>query len=201
MNAFTRCIAKYLVLFALFASCCGAFAAEIVTPGSTYNVVLFGSGGTTYLTNVVFDDFAQTFTRNVAGQTSNLLSVTESQTDLGNGSYQISFSIKGTGDIFPYAASGYNGNGYVQIGANNNPFDLLETVKVDATSMRFVGPNIDYNASVLNFYDQPNPWNGAFPSLNFGGGFVGIGGMGVNQIDVEITVSRLPEPSTFALFG
>lgn len=175
----------------------GAGAAPIVQVGSTYDMRFFGIGipGTLSVSPIVFDDLAQSFSVNVAGNIRQL-TVTESQTDLGSGSFLISVLLASDGNLFP-------GDTALGSTGNNDPFNLLSSVRLDQavqTMGRFQDTDLvfDFTASV----GFPNPWNGSAPVAGFGVGFTGLqAGTDIRSIRYDLRVSQIPEPGALALAG
>jgi hypothetical protein len=195
MRASIRSFTSALVLVA--ASWVGTAQAGIVQVGSTYDMRFFGAGiaSTISLAPIVFDGVAQNFTVNVAGNTRHI-SVTESDTDLGSGSFLISVLLSADGALFP-------GNTAFGSTGNNDPFNLLAPVRLDRavqTMTRVGDPDLvfDFTSSVA----VPNPWNGSAPVAGTGVGFSGLAaGTDIRSIQYDLYVSLIPEPSALALVG
>ena len=195
MRASIRSLTLALMLVA--ATWVSKAQAGIVQMGSTFDMRFFGAGiaSTISLAPIVFDGLAQNFTVNVAGNTRNL-SVIESDTDLGSGSFLISILLSSDGALFPgVTAFGSTGN--------NDPFNLLASVRLDRavqTMTRVGDPDLvlDFTAIV----NVKNPWNGSAPVATLGVGFTGLtAGTDIRSIRYDLYVSRIPEPSALALVG
>ena len=196
MHTLTRSLAAVLTA-ALSTLTNLALAAPIVQTGSTFDMRFLGDGipATISLAPIVFDGLSQSFTTDVAGITRQI-SVTESQTDLGSGSFLISVVLTSDGNLFA-ASSAFASTG------NSDPFDLLSSVRLDQALLTF--GRVDDSDLVFDFtaiVGFPNPWNGSAPVSGLGVGFTGLGGTSdIRSIRFDLRVSQIPEPDALALAG
>ena len=174
-----------------------AQAGMIVTNGSTYGIWLFTDSATNLFSTATFDGGDEVKNLNSGLE----VTVSESQTDLGGGKFQIDISFVGNGELFP----GMSGDtALVNIGAYTNPLDLASPVELTSAinTFRYQDGTISDSFDFLPLVVNPNPWDGYFIALGGAGGFIGSAGIGITQVDLSFTVMRtVPEPSTFALLG
>jgi hypothetical protein len=183
-------------------------SAAIVDIGSTYSVRVRGSSsGISDFGPVTFDGVDENFARTFVTGESIPVSVTESQTALGNGAHSVLVRLTTTGDFFPVA----NENGIARIGDGPDPLDMLQPVRLEEALMSvYVGDELLSTADFIavfgpsGFFGSVDPWDGNFRSIANGFGFLGVGGVGVNRIDLQFRLQELsvvPEPGTLALLG
>lgn len=173
-----------------------AQAAPIVQNGSTYFTRVFGTGfGGITLNSVVFDGIDEV--RIVDGRT---LTIGESQTDLGNGSWQIGLSLSSDIDMAP-------GDTIASRFGHGDALDLLESVRLVSLLQTWTG--FDANGTAFSLTNEVagslsdvyrTPWNGAFADPpSFGFGFSGIDGWDFRSVSYTATVQRVPAPDTLLL--
>ena len=194
MTSLTCLARQCLATVVLSVLCATASAAVlpmnvIVAPNSTYALTLFGAGGQSTFSNVVFDGNEQVYSR--GGQQ---VHVNESQSDLGNGLFQILLSISANGDLFPGT-----GNALFNLGFPGDPLNLLEHVKINSAVVSFSGPDVNYTSDFVSFFPASAFWDGYFTGRTQGVGYLNVGGTGINRIDVDVQVARVPEPGSIAL--
>jgi hypothetical protein len=181
--------------------------AGIIDVGSTYSVrVRGGSSGISDYAAVTFDGNPETFARTFATGASIPVTITESETALGNGAYGILIRLTTTGDFFPDA----NEAGIARIGDGSNPLDLLAAAGLEEAVLSFyaggtLAASTDFFALAPGyFFGSTDPWDGYFHSTTNGFGFLGVGGVGIDRIDMQFRVqgpTSVPEPGSGALLG
>lgn len=173
-----------------------AHSAPIVQQGSTYFQRLFDPGvfGLS-VEGVVFDGLDEV--RTVDGRT---LTLGESQSDLGNGVWEIRLSLVSDTDLAP-------ADGIFSRFGHGDPLDLLESVYLVSLVQTWTGfdPNgsaFSWSGDVASVLSDANrsPWNGSFADPGVGVGYFGIQGYDFRSVSYVATVQRIPLPST-ALLG
>lgn len=189
-----------LFLATIMAGVHGATAAPLVLPGSTYSFYLQGSeSGKAFLGIASFDGELESSFR-----ADDLLSVIESETDLGNGRSRISISIRGNSDLFPAAGE----TAIYGIGIFGDQLDLTRAVSLVAARVSFFDSNdrllID-SGNLAADVDLNNPWDGFFPSATNAFGTEEIGALGIMGMNFDFFVSdelnAVPEPAGVLLSG
>ena len=189
------------IIFSLAVLAGTAIADPIVDPNSSYSVYLAG-----YLNNsqvnilntgpVAFDANAASFSR--AGLS---LSLTEIQTDLGNGKHSITVTMMANGDLFPTAGEA----ALIGLGTQGTPLSFLKDVFLDNAHINLLDANgasyfsstdlaDDYRASYFS-----GSWGGYFNSPN---GVFSIGNSGERDtrgFSMTFDVTEIPEPDGAAL--
>ena len=177
-----------------------AVAAPIVAAGSNYSFYLQGSESDYALAGLVrFDDQAEQIYRETGTVT-----VTESETDLGNGQSLISIQIRSVGDLFPVLGE----TAIYGIGLFDFPLELMSVVTLYDARVSFLDSNnkllIESDNLAGDVY-QNNPWDGYFPATDDAFGTEAIGGLGVLGINLDFFVSEevnaVPEPAGVLLTG
>ncbi len=172
-------------------------AAPIVQQGTTYHLSVFSNSHPgIYLNQVIFDGLDEV--RVVNGRT---LTLGESQTDLGQGRWEIRLSLVSDVDIAPgpLVASSF--------GLLGDPLDLLLSVRLVSLVQTWTG--FDPNGSAFVLSNEVagtlsdiyrNPWNGAFgnPPGN-GYGYGGIEGWDFRSVSYTALVQRVPAPGSLLL--
>lgn len=176
----------------------GTAKADIIVPGSTYDVsVLDTSGdGQAFGSNLPVNSTGQFIYNGLQ------LNVTESEMNLGGGQYSITVDISGSADIFPKPG----GNFAIGIGGVSDPLKL--EAPFDLASAEFTFKNGAGNtigqAEAISAVANPNPWDGFLP---FAGAAVEFSGTGFDIQDINIQFQGMvaPLPSSawggLALFG
>lgn len=175
-----------------------AGAAPIVDPGSTYFFRVFNQvdSGVT-LNGMVFDGLPSNHT--IAGRN---LTMSESQTDNGDGTWTIVLAMTSDIDLSP-------GDVVFSRFGHGDPLDLLAPVRLTAAVLNFSGTNASGAASSLEGdvvtgleAASREPWTGYFGDLpSEGWGYTGISGWDVRSVSWTLTVQRIPEPAPLALVG
>ncbi len=172
-------------------------AAPVVTSGSTYDFLIYSpdSFPVTVLQPVVFDGVAQTFNVNLGGN-ARVLTINESETDLGNREHLISITLTGDGDLAPGT------NLFANVGTND-PFNLLKGLRVTQAVLTFSGTNFaDQVYDFTSLVTAPDPWDGRLPQNGVAAGFVQLNqAWDLRTIRFDVRVSELPEPGTLGLAG
>lgn len=173
-------------------------AAPIVDPGSTYFFRIFNlvDAGVS-LNGMVFDGAPSN--HSVAGRN---VTMSESQTDNGNGTWTIVLEMTSDIDLSPGDAI------FARFG-HGDPLDLLAPVRLTSAILNYSGTNLrgaagSLEADVLGFLDAPNrdPWTGYFSDLpSEGAGYNGITGWDIRSVRWTLTVQQIPEPAPLALVG
>lgn len=192
-----RTLSKWFVAVLMLGSL-AAQAAPVVS-GSTYNVYVQGDSSLNpRLFNTAFDGMPTTGTSRNAG-----LTLTESQTDLGGGSWLLTIELTSTtGDIFPSLGEG----AIVNVG-------FLDALNLDGSwylndaKYRLRGTNFDFTSNDLadDFRAQyfSGAWDGTFASPNSTFTSGNVGGQGTNSVQFLFTVTpfAVSEPGTLALLA
>lgn len=175
-----------------------AQAAPIVQDGSTYFNRIFDPGifGIS-LNAVVFDGLDEV--RVIDGRT---LTAGESQTDLGDGRWEIRLSLLSDTDMAP-------GDRIFSRFGHGDAIDLLENVRLVSLLQTWTGFDPDGTAFILTNETAHilaeayrEPWNGAFGDPPSGGfGYVGIAGWDFRSVSYTAIVQRVPAPGTLLLSG
>lgn len=174
-----------------------AQAAPIVQEGSTYFQRIFDPGvfGIS-VNNVVFDGLDEV--RVIDGRT---LTLGESQTDLGNGVWEIRLSLSSDTDLAPF-------DGIFSRFGHGDPLDLLESVYLVSliqtwTGFDPTGAAFTWSGDVASVLSDANrsPWNGGFADSGVGVGYFNIGGFDFRSVSYTATVQRIPLPGTLLLGG
>lgn len=177
-----------------------AVAAPVVSTGSTYSVYLdrLYSAGAFYGV-ATFDGIGE------LGTWESLpITISESETDLGNGRSFISIQLRANGDMFPVADE----SGFYGIGTFGDGLDLLRSVFLYDARVSFLDSNnklVTDSGNLADDVDQAAPWDGLFPSTNLVFQSESIGGLGIRGINFDFFVSdepvMVPEPAAALLMG
>ena len=194
--------AKSLV-FALVCAASAAQAAPIMQIGGSYGYRVHPHSSTlTSITGLTFDGVAESFSLATFGGPATNVTINESQTDLGGGFHSVFISLQADGDLYPTAGD----NGFVDIGrAGNDPLDLLRQARLrSAVVSMFAGNTLVVTADFVSIFSGSfsglNPWDGYFMNPLGGGGFTGVGGLGVDRVELTFGLQEaVPEPQTLAL--
>jgi hypothetical protein len=166
---------------ALSLICLGTAAkADILTPGSTFDVYLLNEGGSSNdYTVTVGTPEAFTF-----GSASGL--ITDTETVLSP-------------YLYPFEATG--DYGFVGVGIFD-PLQLTSAWDLATADMLYenttTGSIIDENE--ISAVANPDPWNGSFPSPDRVEAYTTPQGQGFNEVQLTF-ISATPEPSSFVLLG
>ncbi|WP_312484842.1 PEP-CTERM sorting domain-containing protein [Massilia timonae] len=177
-----------------------AVAAPVVTAGSNYSFYLQGSESDGAFAGVTtFDDEAA-----MAVRGDSFLTVSESESDLGNGRSLISIQIRSTNDLFPVLGE----TAILGIGLFDYPLELMSVVNLYEARISFLDSNDKLLIETDNLADgvyQNHPWDGFFPATDDAFGTEQIGGLGVLGINFDFFVSTeptaVPEPAGVLLIG
>ena len=194
--------AKSLV-FALVCAASAAQAAPIMQIGGSYGYRVHPHSSTlTSITGLTFDGVAESFSLATFGGPATNVTINESQTDLGGGFHSVFISFQADGDLYPIAVD----NGFVDIGrAGNDPLDLLRQARLrSAVVSMFMGDTLVVTADFVSIFSGSfsslNPWDGYFLDPLGGGGVTGVGGLGVDRVELTFGLQEtVPEPQTLAL--
>lgn len=135
------------------------------------------------------------------GPTGRNVTIDKSQTDLGGDAHSVAISLLGDGDLFPTASE----FGYINIGfPGANPLDLLRPARlVSAVLSMYAGSTLigsaDFVAIFGASFSSLAPWDGFFISPGTSGGFLPVGALGVDRIELNLSLQELPEPQTLSL--
>lgn len=181
-----------------------ALAAPIVQTDSTYSLFLQGST-TQNASNLTatFDSAPSFFTRDGVN-----ITVTESDTDLGNGVNLISVSLRSDGNLFPAPED----NSDYGLGiADFDGLDLLRMVTLTGATLDLYGENGAFITTITLDVSAGTefPWSGIYPLF---GSVVEIGSAGVpiSGFTFNFTVAGdpgtpppngVPEPGSLLLFA
>jgi hypothetical protein len=189
-----------LTVFALFGIVGAAVAGPVVEVGSSYSVYVEGDVSDNLFSAIgPFNGLPKEFSRSGL-----ILTLTESDTDLGAGKNRIAIDLVANGDLFP--ASGEQA--FVGVGTDGDGLNLLTNVSLDNAIIRLYGLSGNLVFESINLADATlmgNPWDGFFPGRNAVFGIENAGGIGVSHVMFEFEVSQLganvPEPGGLMLVG
>lgn len=178
--------------------------ADFIAEGSTYNFLVYGnSSGNTSHGSVIFDGLWESFTRTTVDGGEIELRINESQFDLGGGMHAVEIIILGGSDIYPVL----NETGGLNVGYLDT-LDLLGDFSVtSAVLSMFIDGGLlasaDFYAAFPGYFAN-DPWDGAFMhGSGTGGAWSNLGGRGVNEVRLRVTVQAIPvpEPTALTLLG
>jgi hypothetical protein len=173
-----------------------ARASSIVIAGSSYDYALFGTVTPLLIGTATFDGVAESFSYHGVSMT-----ISETETDLGGGTYQIIVQLIAASDVFPTVGE----SGLFNLGVAANPLDLASSTLTSARMSFFNSGGMFASDEFIGAVANTSPWDGFFPSSGVGAGFIGAGGRGTNRIDLVLTLNQVqtpvPEPATFALLA
>ena len=182
---------------ALAALAPAASAAPIVSPGSTYVFRLFDyvTPGV-WLQGMVFDGLASVH----HGDGLNL-TMGESQTDNGDGTWRIALQLTSDADMFPGSPNALTRFGH------GDALDLLQPVRLTGASVSYsgllfsTGDAFATDDDVLRFLDPAAraPWTGYLLDPNVGFGAFDLPDWDVRGVTWTMTVQAIPEPAPLAL--
>ncbi|NQD35721.1 PEP-CTERM sorting domain-containing protein [Permianibacter sp. IMCC34836] len=192
---------RFLLAVALVLSATVALPAkaDLIVPGSTYSLNLLSDSGNSSADPITFDGLWESFTRTTNDGNQIGLRINETQWDLGGGLHALEVIIMADGDIYPILGE----TGYVNIGPD--VLDVIGNVSVQSAVLSmFIDSVLLVDGDMFNYFPSyfSDPWDGGF----FNGGGVGwsnLGGRGVDEIHILITVQdiRVPEPATMLLLS
>jgi hypothetical protein len=164
--------------------------ADIVPVGSTFNVALAETNGITGLelqAPITFNGIPQSFTgfRNLR------VTVTESQTDLGGGRYQVDISFASSPGQDLFAPTGNGTDAFVNIGGrpgSQNPLDLAAPFDLTSAILIFTqgNGNVLESDETINLVVHPSPWDGFYGGSNEIIGFSSGVGEDVERVDLTL---------------
>jgi hypothetical protein len=177
-----------------------ATAAPVVAANSTYSVYLDRDNSNEAFYGVaVFDAVGELGTWEFSP-----ITVSESETDLGNGRSLISIQLRASSDIFPVA----NESGYYGIGTFGDGLDLLRSVFLYDAQVSFLDSNnklLTDSGNLVDQLGQSAPWDGLFPTADRIFQSESLGALGVFGINFDFFVSdepvSVPEPAGVLLTG
>jgi hypothetical protein len=138
-------------------------------------------------------------THSIAGFNGQTLTLTESQTNLGNGQWQIDLDLSTTAADMFSTGIGDPTSDFVgmSIGPGGDPLQLTQPFALSSALMTVTGSTIHFPI----FFDfigdlsaSSNPWDGYFLSPTSYGGFFGIEGIGVQNVDLKFTGTVVVTP-------
>lgn len=173
--------------------------ADLIVPDSTYSLNLLASSGDSSAAPITFDGLWESFTRTTNDGNEIGLRINETQWDLGGGLHALEVIIMADGDIYPILGE----SGFVNIGPD--VLDVIGNVSIQSAVLSmFIDSVLLVDGDMFNFFPSyfSDPWDGGFFNGS-GVGWSNLGGRGVDEIHILITVQdiRVPEPATLALFG
>ena len=177
-----------------------AVAAPVVAVGSTYSVYLDrDSSNEAFYGVAVFDGVSE-----LGAWEFSPITVTESETDLGNGRSLISIQLRASSDIFPVADE----SGFYGIGTFGDGLDLLRSVFLYNARVSFLDSNnklLTDSGNLVDQIGQSAPWDGLFPTADRIFQSESLGALGIFGINVDFFVSEesvsVPEPAGVLLTG
>jgi len=178
----------------------GAVAAPVVAADSTYSVYLDRDNSNDAFYGVaVFDGVSE-----LGAWEFSPVTVSESETDLGNGRSLISIQLRASSDLFPVA----NESGFYGIGTFGDGLDLLRSVFLYDARVSFLDSNNKLLTDSGNLVDQVGqsaPWDGFFPTADRIFQSESLGALGILGINFDFFVSEepvsVPEPAGVLLTG
>ena len=177
-----------------------AVAAPVVTAGSTYSIYLDRDNSTEAFYGIAAFDGAS---EQGAWEFLSII-VSETETDLGNGSSLISIQLRANGDIFPVA----NEAGYYGIGTFGDGLDLLRSQYLYDARVSFLDSNnklVTESGNLVDQVGQSAPWDGLFPTADWIFQSESLGGLGIFGMNFDFFVSddavSVPEPAGVLLTG
>ena len=198
-------ISALLLVAALSGIVGPAAAGPVVAAGSTYSIFIEGfDSGAQFIGNGTFDGAPTVFTRFGLAQPqphSQTLTLTESQTDLGNGTSLITIDLSADSELFPVVGE----TGIIGLGVDGNGLNLLIPVSLDSALIRlFAGNDLIFtSANQVPILMPGYPWDGSFPSVGNAFFIDLLGGAGVTHFSFEFQVTengqRVPEPGSVVL--
>lgn len=196
-----RLIGSILVMMAtLVLAPQAAVAAPVVAAGSTYSLYLDrDNSNEAFYALATFDGISE------LGAWEFLpITVSESETELGNGRSLISIQLRADRDLFPVADE----TGVYGIGTFGDGLDLLRSVFLYDARVSFLDSNNKLLTDSGNFVDevgQAAPWDGFFPTADLVFESTALGGQGILGINFDFFVSErpaaVPEPAGVLLIG
>lgn len=177
-----------------------AVAAPVVAADSTYSVYLDRDNSNDAFYGVaVFDGVSE-----LGAWEFSPLTVSESETDLGNGRSLISIQLRASSDIFPVA----NESGFYGIGTFGDGLDLLRPVFLYDARVSFLDSNnklLTESGNLVDQVGQSAPWDGFFPTADRIFQSESLGALGILGINFDFFVSdepvSVPEPAGVLLTG
>ena len=177
-----------------------AVAAPVVAADSTYSVYLDRDNSNDAFYGVaVFDGVSE-----LGAWEFSPLTVSESETDLGNGRSLISIQLRASSDIFPVA----NESGFYGIGTFGDGLDLLHSLFLYDARVSFLDSNnklLTESGNLVDQVGQSAPWDGFFPTADRIFQSDSLGALGILGINFDFFVSdepvSVPEPAGVLLTG
>ncbi len=178
----------------------GAVAAPVVAADSTYSVYLDRDNSNDAFYGVaVFDGVSE-----LGAWEFSPVTVSESETDLGNGRSLISIQLRASSDLFPVA----NESGFYGIGTFGDGLDLLRSVFLYDARVSFLDSNnklLTDSGNLVDQVGQSTPWDGFFPTADRIFQSESLGALGILGINFDFFVSdepvSVPEPAGVLLTG
>ncbi len=170
--------------------------ADLIAPGSTYDISIWGNAGSGLTTHgaVTFDGLWESFTRTTVDGNEIGLRVNESQADLGGGMRALDIIVRADADLFPVSGE----SAFFNVGYGGDLLDVLGNVKVESAVLTLMID--DANFVSADFYSVffasfAEPWNGGFLNSAVFGGWNNSGARGINGISLHIVTSDIPVPT------
>lgn len=186
-----------------------AHATPVVLTGSDYQVVLLQRGfGWLHssIPTLTFDGTAESFVLDRSNGA--VVTVNETQADLGGGDFRIGIDFFSTADIFPVLLdpSGNPTNtAYINVGLAGNPLDLAFPVELTSATigLRNSAGTLIANADFISQVVNPLPWDGYFSGPDQASGYVNAAGRDIRELNLNLELSTVavPEPATLALLS
>jgi hypothetical protein len=191
-----------LFLIATLGAWTSATAAPIVLTGSTYTVYIAGTSTETGLVVNGMTHFDTIPEFAFSNDNRLLLTLSESETALGDGQSRIRLSISASGELFQFANEG----AILGIGVDGDGLDLLTQVSLnnaEITLYNTFGQVLLSSGNLAGDVPNPNPWDGFFPAPGSAFEIANAGGIGASMITFDFIVSeftgQVPEPGTVFL--
>jgi hypothetical protein len=194
---------KVLALAALAIGTLGQARADIVVPGSIFEINLFGIGNCVPIgggeqecglqsanPDITVGGGVQDFALVGAGGAPTLtVAATESEINLGGGNYQIDVNLSSATPIFPLPGDGFSDE--IGIGNGGPGLDLSAPAVLTSFVVVFLSGSFktgEKTSGNLAGFEDNNPWNGEVGNLNLDGADTLV----ATGIDLQMQVSTMP---------
>lgn len=193
---------------AALAACCLASASPIIAPGSTYSyqVKQVDASDPSHVVrndirNITFDGIDEQFMAERFDGQQVGLTMSESQTDLGSGRWQVQVKMTTDGELFTLAGQWAF---FFISGIGQDPLDVMQSVQVESAVLQLFTANHtpwyqpwDVGTAHPEWFAKP--WDGTFINAGSGAGYNSTGNAGIREADITFIVSRVPEPGSMSL--